>query len=1195
VISTKGRGRIILESVPSGEVRSRAFAYLSNRFKHVPHGRLKLLLQRGPIVLVEGVPAKRAAAIVAHLEKRGAKASFFGPERSIEEQTDILAETTRGDTPSGEPDLLAPPPISFTESSGRHKRLSLFVGGVALLLIVAGVAYYLYHAGVPGQGPLPAHEKGVSPGTSSLQDSSRMRSLALKLPSVMTVAPENMRAAFLYQYRMRPDHRFLRAFDVLARRYSQIRGSGPSVPPAFQVGVVAAGAKEARIPLLRRRQIPFVKSYETVGTITVPIPSSFPQIRRSLDEFLAAMVRVSGPVAAPRFSQTDSKRFETALSYIDMFDPRSVAIGLCLLDEVWQDGYRDGKVLRAAAKGYAILMMVLSPDVTQAADSLAAEALAFLTLARGVDPNLPVYREEALLAQNMGYGAYADSLVRDSGRGAVTPEESLLESYLRGDIQALKNLVDTGNPTLLGHYLLARLFRENRLWKEAQNAASALMERFPTAYLSVIENIYSGDLEVAKGLTVLYPRDILDCLGTKVSPESLKTAPSWIERLKGTSSDKPTETTSLSKFAVLLDQWSPREKDGAQGLIIDGDRVKTVYRVLYRDAVYLRFNLLSGRWGVMDRAKAYVDSFAAADKDHPLVLFMEGQVLRSLGDRKLAYNRFNRVISHPEAGGFLACRAFNSLDVRLEKIHSLSLVAEQLDGRPDHRFSMGRLFQEDVYDPDLALTFYTAGVADDPYRYWIYKELARVRGSGEPLLKALQRFPSAFALLEGGGDYLSKEGDRASLEKALALLEKAQGLAPADSLIAGKRAVLLAELRRQTEAIRILSDWIDRSGKGDTLALSSAKAARADIYLEMGRPRRAWDSLGQDVDPNQADVMIVMARTYEGLKKVGLAAETYRKAVEKYPRVSGVLARAAGFLWRQGDDSGAAKVIAGGRQVEGPFSRWYSEEFLKALGKAPDDRIAGAARAIKGHGGGSWEMGALGLSLARNGRPETAFRMLSQLKGKSTTEDIENVVSAYEALKRWKGKETASRYLRENIAGDYRHLVITEFRKNGLSGEILEEIGDPDSYAPQYREFMWLQMLIAWLEQDERPADLAKRLRQHYQDERKNPHHVLGRYFLGIASREATLRQVQSLRERCEFSYYVGLAERLRGNYPEATFWYHICLETQQQNIEEFVWATHELFWWTRMGTDNRHRLLRDDYAAYALNRREIVQLHRQE
>jgi hypothetical protein len=151
---------------------------------------------------------------------------------------------------------------------------------------------------------------------------------------------------------------------------------------------------------------------------------------------------------------------------------------------------------------------------------------------------------------------------------------------------------------------------------------------------------------------------------------------------------------------------------------------------------------------------------------------------------------------------------------------------------------------------------------------------------------------------------------------------------------------------------------------------------------------------------------------------------------------------------------------------------------------------------------------------------------------------------------------------------------------------------------PAYKEFLWLQRLIAWLALEKNPAGLEKDFIAHYKqgwlDNMKSKisgkntykyYNAIGRYLLEMISRDELLTRIKTSKQRCEFAYYIGLRERLKSNFPEAARWYRLCRETLLPNNGEFHWASDELFWWAHMGTKNRHRLPGDDIKAYHAKR----------
>ncbi|MDY6845084.1 MAG: hypothetical protein SVW57_13465, partial [Thermodesulfobacteriota bacterium] len=247
-----------------------------------------------------------------------------------------------------------------------------------------------------------------------------------------------------------------------------------------------------------------------------------------------------------------------------------------------------------------------------------------------------------------------------------------------------------------------------------------LLQHFPMSYLSMFENINSGSLHFAKILTILYPLDLLRFIESKVSPDRLKDLEPWIERMKGFSGDAATSGISLTGFDRMLANWSPYDNDRNYRFIIDEKRLKRVFRSLYARAVYARFEVLFSRWAVIEKAKTYVDSLAVDDKEHPMVLYMQGLVFAQLGKQNEADNIFSKIIGYPDLCSHLAYYAFCALDDIVHKLRYLPLVANRIDGRPSNRLLMGFLFQNAIYNYDLSARYYESGLSQDPYQYWAY-------------------------------------------------------------------------------------------------------------------------------------------------------------------------------------------------------------------------------------------------------------------------------------------------------------------------------------------------------------------------------------------------------------------------------------------------------------------------------------------
>jgi tetratricopeptide (TPR) repeat protein len=1167
-MSNEKKGRLILKAIPNKDVEEKVVSYLSGMVKGTTPELIAEKVRKAPLILSKDISAEQGRKIADALQKIGASALFVPHEAEGPIQEPPAVEPQR-------PPVYEPPPPRAKHRPTNQLRLVLFL---ILLILAVSVLVWQYYPSLGLRDKISEKEKipAKKPEIARI-DFSAYHPYNEKSPSIMAVAPKDIYQAFLYQYRLRPDIRFIKAFEILAERFGEHLG-GPQGQSEYRVGEILSNGKEIVMPLLKKNQ--------RVAEVRMPLPITFSQAMAALNEWLEAMEKGKPQTEVKVVRGGLLGTLGNADTNINMIDPRSIIIGLRQLEDLLQTVGPDARIFRSAARGYALLLLVLHPDRMEYSDSFATYALSFLALARRLDPKLSITREEALLAMNMGYTAHAQNLLQSSLEGSPDPIDKILDAYMREDVEVLKRLQGEGS-RVLSYYLLARLYRKLRLFNEATKVTTELLQRFPTLYPAAVEMIYSGDLGSAKILTVLYPMDILARLEHEVDPKTLKDEKSWRERMKGFSGEPSTGNISLNQFETMLEHWRPFGKAGDRGFIIDEKRVKTIFRALYCDAVFMRFDLLLNKWAVLEYAENYVRLLAEEDKNHPLVMEMLAEVYVEIGKRKEADGICANLVKHPNAPGGLAGRAFYQVEDLLNQVNLAPLVAQKVDGRPEGLFYMGTIFQR-LWNLDLAEKFYALGLSQNHYKYHIYKFLCQVTGSDEPLLSALAKFPYSFTLMEEAGDYFAEKGDLASKEKALEYYERALKIAPTRDLLHRNRAKMLRKLNRHDEAIQALKAWIEKNRKTGDLTMTFFKTNLAKAYLEMKKPQMALDAIADEIASYQAGAMMVGAMVYEELKKFDKAEETYLKTVDRYPKTDHVLSGTAAFLWRQGRYEEAAKMIAQGRSSMGRFSNWYFDDFLGVFATAPEEQVMDAVNLLIKHGATPWEIGSLAFYFERKKRHEVAYRVLQAANSLPQTpmEHLEKSVDIYKVLRNWKGKEEALKYLQNAVPSETWGPLTMVLFKAGLFDIILTELNNPKKYPPPYKEFLWLQRLIAWLAMEKKPNDLEKEMLDHYKErglqsiDPNDPagyYYGVGCYLLGTISQDQLLSFIVTPKQRCEFTYYIGLCERLKGNFSEVTIWYHLCRETLLQNNGEFHWASNEMFWWTYLGTKNRHRLLGED------------------
>ena len=981
---------------------------------------------------------------------------------------------------------------------------------------------------------------------------------------------EDINQRYLNKYRAKPDQRFVSAFDTTVRLHQKLFGSLTN-KSQYHIGKIFQDDGFQTLSLL--------KDATVVESFRLSIPLDFSKVMAALGQCLTRVAEGRRPVSDPIVRDSYwMGQYASAMQNFYSIDPRSIIGGLLELEDLWAKDGPDARLALAAARGYALLHMGLYPDYMQYKDEFSSTALAWLALARSMDPALSTGREETLLAMSMGYTAYAERLLEKSPATVKNASDRIFDAYMRKDLETLKKMKGEGS-RVLGYYFLARLYRKNGLHKKAAEISAELFQRFPNHYPTFVELIYSADLGVAKRLSVFYPLDILARTTFGVSMESVGDPELWKKRFEAFSGGESEEgCVSIAKFEELLSAWKPLEENRARGGFIDDRQIKNIFRTLYSGALYLRFNILLKRWGVVERAENFCKAISGEMESHPIVLLMSALVQEELGNQKQADAISRRILNAPQTSAAIAIKAYFCTNDMTHKLEFAPMVAGKTDGRPGHLTNMGYVFQW-LHHYDMAETYYRLAIEQDPYDYSNYRYLAWVTRSDEPISKALNRFSNDYVFLEEAGDYYSELDDPVMKEKALKCYDQALAFVPSRDDLWQKKADMLRDLNRHEEAVQTLEEWLRKYG-GNDLATTLIRASLAARYLDLNQPGKALDTLESEADSYQAGAMMNLAKIYEALGRIEDAEAMLKKALDRYPTINHVLSKSAAFMWRNGRNLEAARLIAKGRKLNGASSRWYFDDFMSVFASAPKDRILSEIKLLAENGMTTWEISAMGFRFEKNGRPDVAFALVSRAVPKNYMLQLENIADQYKLLKDWKGKSAADRIVASQLSPRVNIYFSIVLFKEGMFDLLFSGIRNPDDYEPQHREFMWLMKLAAWKAFDG-PAEAAVEFDRHYRSKGADYYHTIGKYLMGMIPRPALLEAIKSPKQICEISYYIGFAERLKGNFPEAANWYHICLETGLSNNGEYHWASDELFWWAHMGTRKRHRIVADDIRAY--------------
>jgi len=103
----------------------------------------------------------------------------------------------------------------------------------------------------------------------------------------------------------------------------------------------------------------------------------------------------------------------------------------------------------------------------------------------------------------------------------------------------------------------------------------------------------------------------------------------------------------------------------------------------------------------------------------------------------------------------------------------------------------------------------------------------------------------------------------------------------------------------------------------------------------------------------------------------------------------------------------------------------------------------------------------------------------------------------------------------------------------------------------------------AWLHSRRASAAQRETLLAHYRGAGDMYYHRIGRYLVGLSSRDDILAFARTPQIQCEVFYYLGLMAQTDGRIVDAARWYEMVLETGMPNNSEYRWAADQLTLWT--------------------------------
>lgn len=956
---------------------------------------------------------------------------------------------------------------------------------------------------------------------------------------VLEVPPTEMLSAIRDEPGLRPDCRFLLAVIEVDRL---LTGRRP--------GELEVEYRGSRWSLRYRGRV--------AGTL--PKAPDFSDAIAMLEAHARRTADDSGSRARSGVSTAKLDSIETTLGE---FHASRVMDGLRGLDEAWRSSGGDPRLLPFAARGL-IYLQLQSWDRLDLADSLGAKALATLALARALT-NEDMAREEALLADGLGYARYARS-VADSW-----PDTDLIRPYLRTQDGLLRQFAERPDADRLTRYL----YIDRLAWRGDREEWGEWIARYaldPKLSTPILKTGFSLDsFELIRVMMPIYPHLVLLELWSAMGMDPLEGT--------GTAFDGRHERDLRTAVDAIHERVGWDASDLAHRLEADLERVPDVYPGPFLDASTLRayfaghfyasIYTLAIHWlGFARRATEFAQGLegspagVADDLHRRYVHMVDSEAGRE--DTGAIVRDVQRLDHLGENAWMRLFEVINERRRRYEEVvrfETAERLGRRLDTRPEHQFSYARLSRA-RYDLAGAERHFRnvillAGPHYENARAWMARfvgDTASLRAMIEDNVATLEARTEALEYLMedrlAGDDYIRRW---------------ASALIANDPDRWETRAVYIRYLEdagAYRDALPVVEEWLEDHDRSDGFPYIFARTARARLLYRLGQFDLALQSVDPVVISGQAGAMgraaLIHQRMGHSMEALGLA----RRLVDRYPNLVFARAVLAQVLWDQGRYEDVAGVLHNPRH---PLQSWewgreVVDAFLEVFGERSLQEAGEAFDAIVAAGVPSWISEPLPEGLHREGRHDLAFTLQSRLEATRAIGSLRNPMRAYLYLADWKGQKEALEWIRPRIPSRVLGEATVVMFQEDAGALMWDLIPDPEKTA--YPAGVWAMRAAAFVRSGEKDPPRERALRGYFVKPSDDRFHAIGRYLMGLDARDDLLARAKTAESRCEIAYYIGLKAESEGDYVEAADWYRIVLETGQDQEYEHAWASSTLSNW---------------------------------
>ena len=480
-------------------------------------------------------------------------------------------------------------------------------------------------------------------------------------------------------------------------------------------------------------------------------------------------------------------------------------------------------------------------------------------------------------------------------------------------------------------------------------------------------------------------------------------------------------------------------------------------------------------------------------------------------------------------------------------------LVRRLDSRPGHRAALATIAGRDLAALSLAERLGASA--------------AEVSGDTDPaLLIWREYFEGATDTLQTGSPRKRPEARGSAmpdLPDSLVgpALARRLEVNPSSWEHAERYSAWLQQHGKYSTARRVIERWVARTRTGRDLSLDrtsiEAKARIACLHQLEGHPELGLRVLGDLHRTGQFEAMERTALILQDLGQTHQSLAIAWAAHRRSPRLATGRALLAELFWRQARYGEAAGILHEGRDrfTTLDWSREIAPRFVAVFGTRDREGLAAAEALMRAGFTDRWTIGAITTALGNAGLDSFAFDVQSrvQLPG---IRQIESSILAYVHLKRARGEAAALAWIRERVAEKDRELLGLLAHQEHVP-ELLWAM-PPGRLKGESGDYQWLLRTAACMVAGMSDPHYTETAR-HLERARGSHHLEIARYLLGQREQSEILVLSQTLEQRSEICYFIGLKAEAQGRFREAADWYLMSVESGAMNTIESRWAMQQL------------------------------------